>query len=248
MNANAEISKSVWEKMNSPLGYILGILVITGLIVAGIKFFRIIPQGLINFNNGTNQGWIVDGFYDGDQPGVIQQANNVALWIGYTDVSSQPGTDDIKDNKGSIAAVLGPNVPESNIALSGYWRFDFISPDLSSNSDWQKINGVELCITDNFSLTGNTPLNIQVLLKAIKPDGSTTYLHEVDSKGEPVFITTDAKLVKNWNIITSKIKVSSGYTVQNLYVRVFGIAPGPNQGISIYFEGYIAIDAINPIH
>ncbi len=251
MTETLVLDRNLWERLKSPMGIITMLTLLIAALAGASLLLRYAPPGLVSFNNGTAQGWTLDGLYDGDTPTMLLDTKGKAVWIDYTDIGAKPDFDKMGNNKGAVIHIAGPGLPKSDQATSGFWRFDFVSPDVSNDAQWQGINGVAASLTDKTSLTGLTAPHVQFLLQVKKPDGSTTFLVETTTMpsgtAEPVFYPLDPKRLWEWNHLASIIPVPQGYVVEHIHIRVFGVAEHPSNTQSLYAVGYIALDSVSPL-
>ncbi len=195
--------------------------------------FLVGPQaGCFNFNLGNNlQGWSVTGLFNGDQSANVFPITPSVTWsdpLGFLSISN--------NNDGALVLGLG-NVatPPANLFPSGFWRFDFRSSDLSANANWQGLRGI------SFRMSANplTILDIQPLISARRPDGTTTFFRPV-SGTNPVFLNfMSGELV--YRVLSADISVPADHTVLGVHLRVFGTSTSQ-------LPGTLVLDGICPKH
>lgn len=193
--------------------------------------FGVGPQaGCFNFNQGSNlQGWTARGMFNGDQSANVFPITPIMSWsdpLGFRSIAT--------NNDGALVLSLG-NIatPPSTLFPSGFWRFDFVSPDLTANVNWQGISGV------SFRMAANplAILDIQPILSLRRPDGSTT-LFRPESGGQPVFLNfMSGELV--YRVLSADINVPADHTVIGVQLRVFGTATSQ-------LPGNLVLDGVCP--
>jgi hypothetical protein len=178
--------------------------------------FGVGPQaGCFNFNQGNNlQGWTVRGLFDGDQSPIVFPITPPVTWsdpLGFRSIAT--------NNDGAL--VLGLDniaTPPSALFSSGFSRFDFVSPDLTANTNWQGMRGI------SFRMAANpvTILDIQPIISTRRPDGTPALFRPVNGNS-PVFLNfVSGELV--YRVLSADINVPADHTVTGVQLRVFGTA------------------------
>lgn len=195
--------------------------------------FLVGPQaGCFNFNQGNNlQGWAFAGMFNGDQSANVFSTTPSLTWsdpLGFLSINT--------NNDGALVLGLG-NVatPPATLFPSGFWRFDFRSPDLSTRTDWQGLRGI------SFRMAANplTILDIQPIISARRPDGTTTFFRPMNGTN-PVFLNfMSGELV--YRVLTADINVPADHTVLGVHLRVFGTATSQ-------LPGTLLLDGVCPKH
>lgn len=196
------------------------------------------PPGSFPFDNGTAQDWRMEGLFDGDtQNRVVQMNANPAVWWDRTNAPAAPFTDAMNNNLGSlIFFTAGGFAP----APSGFWRVDYISPDLGNRSNWQVSNRFSFQIHDGMSAlvpVGVTAINAQLLAEVQKCDGSTTFLRQVNAAGQPVFCPVTPG---GWVTCTFQFNMAQVNWLKRLHIRVFGDTRAA-------YEGSLFIDDVRAL-
>lgn len=132
------------------------------------------------FNDGTVEGFTFDGIWDpGDGYADVETCTPAELAVFPThwgDSVTSMGT----EGAGSMTVnFIGSCFPDETV--SGFLAFDFISPDLSGNSDWQGLTSF-----DFYAKTNLDSVSIQPYVKVRKADASIKYWFMVDSYGAPI--------------------------------------------------------------
>lgn len=120
-------------------------------------------------------------------------------------------------------------------ASSNYWRFDFISPDLTSIKSWKKIKGSAV------NVGANVPVLIQPMVTYRKENGDVRSLVVVNSSGEPIFDDV-GDAIFSYKDVFSNLNVPAKATILNFRVRVFG-RPIDTAG----HEAFVAVNTVCPI-
>jgi hypothetical protein len=189
--------------------------------------------GCFNFNQGaTLQGWTASGPFDGDGTSTLGQNVLAPMWLSNAGFLSPGST----DADGAFVLPLGASLfPNPNTFVSGFFRFDFASPGLSANTLWQGISGVSFRMSHN--LLG---IQVQPIVQAQRPDGTTTFFRPVDANGTAIFQVVDSL---NYNVVISNIAVPADHLVTGVRLRVFGPASSPHGT-----EDMIFVDGVCPRH
>jgi len=170
--------------------------------------------GRFDFDAGGTDGWQVSGLFDGDT------ANHVAT-IGpaaapFWDPEDAGGSTSSTDGRGSaavLAALAGlPSAP------SGWWREDFVSPDLSSNGGWQ-FGTISFAVKDDITFDGPA-LQAQLVLEVAKCDGTVALRRPVDAAGNPVFCAVPRHA--GWGTCSAQVDLTGVDHVRHVNVRIFG--------------------------
>lgn len=222
-------------RIKTPVYTLIASVILLLIVIAGLVVYFIPPGKLFDFNKGKDQGWKLDGVYCGDQSTQLQALSGPPVWQDHSDAATTPLQDPAGNGKGSVAFPLMGFA--GCTAACPWWRIDLLSPDLGSRSEWQDIKGYSAKLADKASVAPKiTQVQAQLLLRVRKPDGSITFLREVDAAGQAVF----CPLTDNWGKCTAAID-STGYTVLNLVVRVLGTCVKNDLGV---LEGGIYLDDV----
>ncbi|MEJ2629509.1 MAG: hypothetical protein P8078_13275, partial [bacterium] len=116
--------------------------------------------GTFDFNDGTDQGWTMQGAFDEDGDGPFS-SNFVFDWEDQVNYSNVPFSDPTGDNKGSLEIYTSSGHGVSNAGAT-WWAMQYHSPDLSSNSTWQSVDGYTVEIADGMSTNGTLYCNLYV--------------------------------------------------------------------------------------
>ena len=190
------------------------------------------PPDPFRFDDGTAQGWQIDGIYDGDtsrQEGILSGS---APWYDSTSYPSRIGGDPI-DGDGALVAA-GDELRDTlgQIALNRCWHVDFVSPELAPG--WEGFREFEYRVLDSADVAPT--LYTQLLLVVRKCDGSTTYLAEVDANG--AFQFCPLQKGDQWTHCTADFNLPADVArVEHLVVRLFF----PDQ---IRFEDAMYVDEV----
>jgi len=181
----------------------------------------------------NNEAWQMDGLYCDGTKNLILNAKGPAAWFDEENAASPPS----KDPYGNQAGAIGfPMIGVENCTCNS-WRMDFVSPDVSTASYWQDLKSVSASLLDTASMQSATPLNAQLMLLINKQ--TDTYLIQKDASGKAVFCPLGTGQWTNCNAAIS----STGYTVLNIVVRIYGQCAPPGSG---FYEGGIFLDSVIP--
>ncbi len=125
---------------------------------AGSAFVTLVAQqapptwtaGDFDFDDGTGQGWTLDGAYD-DLGGGPHFTHVLYEWTDDTDYPADPGTDASGDNRGAIRLYPRPLYTSPFGGGGSYWIMQFHSPDLSDSPSWQATPGYSVRIGEFMS-------------------------------------------------------------------------------------------------
>lgn len=190
------------------------------------------PPDAFRFDDGTAQGWQIDGIYDGDTQNRAAVLSGDAPWFDNTSYPSRIGGDAI-DGDGALVA-FGKQLNETvgRTASMESWHVDFVSPELAPG--WEGFSEFEYQVLDSADLAPT--LYTQLLLVVRKCDGSTTYLADVDTDG--AFRFCPLQKGDRWTHCTADFKLPADLDrVQHLVVRLFL----PHQ---ILFEDFVYVDEV----
>ncbi|MEL6950273.1 MAG: hypothetical protein AAGM16_09210 [Pseudomonadota bacterium] len=197
------------------------------------------PAGTFGFETG-GPGWVYNGVFntvDTFQGCPIEQLN-APPYFDITTAGWPVGIGLV--NPGFPAGALRVNMsstcyPDSDADLidgTSFWGFELISPDLSSDANWQGIDGISFRATTNF------PGLYAVALVEIEQNGVTSV---VGPMAGGTFDST--QLSGSWQIIDKTGYIPADATVNRVLVRVFGQTPGLVGGPAYTFLA----DVISPI-
>jgi hypothetical protein len=196
------------------------------------------PPGSFQFDNGTAQDWSMQGLFDGDTATRLVQMNATpAIWWDRTNAPGAPFSDPLNNNLGSLLFFTAGGFAA---APSGFWREDFVSPDLTNRAGWQTTNRFSFQINEGMSAL--VPLNVtaihaQLLAEVEKCDGTTTFLRQVNAAGSPVFcpVTPDT-----WVTCTFTLTMNQVHHLKRLHIRIFGDTRAA-------YEGSLFIDSVRAL-
>jgi len=196
------------------------------------------PAGSFPFDNGTAQDFTMEGLFDGDTQVRLAQMNaNPAVWWDTTNAPGAPFADAANNNLGSLILFTLGGFP---FAPSGFWRMDYISPDLTNRAGWQTTSRFSFQIIDDMSElvpVGVTAINAQLLAEVQKCDGTTTFIRQVNAAGNPVFCPVTPG---GWVTCTFTFNLQQVNFIKRLHIRVFG-----NNGAA--YEGGLFIDNVRAL-
>ena len=132
-----------------------------------------------DFDDGTLQGWTMQGIGDGNTA-TYHAPNPFSLgWDDRTqypgDISVGPHGDPIGNNLGSLAASTGNLILPAGFPSGAWWFIDLVSPSLTANPQWQQMTGLSL------KVRGEVGSHVQILLNVTrKSDGQDVWLRAED--------------------------------------------------------------------
>ncbi|MBN2103200.1 T9SS type A sorting domain-containing protein [bacterium] len=192
---------------------VVRILVCLLFLITSLSFSQI-----FDFDNGTLQGWTMQGIYAYNTYPTVYNNPFTLTWDDATQYPGSSGNDPAGNSMGS-ASVYASNftLPSNFSSGASYWLIDIVSPDVTSNQQWQDLTGISLNIHAAGFHSGEC--SAQILINATrKSDAQEVWLQEYVS-GQGVFHS----LTNGWNHIDADHFVNlSNYTINRVRVRVFG--------------------------
>ena len=195
--------------------------------------------GKFDFNDGTSQGWTLQGAYDENGNGPLS-SNFIFGWKDYVNYPNPPGGDPSDDNNGSIqlftTAGHGINNPGAT-----WWIMQFHSPDLSSSNTWQTAKGYSVQIAECMAVMTSLSANLNIKVYDIDQD-KDRYFYSGTAQELQHDIYGDG--IANWNHLTfdwSEISdFPTNYVVKEVFVIIWGNMSGG-------FEDGVYLDEVMPI-
>jgi len=185
-----------------------------------------------DFNNGTIQGWTMQGAYDENFKGPY--SNNFT--ISWTNIVNYPTP---STGCGSILFYCsgGHGITGSS---GTYWIMQFISPDLSSISSWQNTTGVSAKIVEN--MTNGSTLYANIIVTLYDQDqAKDRSFYSNQLLNNPLSFSSWFNASAVWNDLTfdwSSISTfPTNYTVKRITIQIMGAMSG-------LYEGQVGIDEV----
>ncbi len=181
-----------------------------------------------NFNKGSTQNWTLYG--PQNSQGTILTSNFSSItWSNSTNYPNAIGADPISDSSGSVSfsCYSGTGIVDSDT----WWIMQFVSPDLSSNTDWQKAKGYSVQLAENMSYASQTSLYANLYVK----------VHDNDLNSDRYYYNSAAQLLtrNQWNSLSfdwSGISnFPTNYTIVNIFIDIWGTIIGHYSG-SVYLD------------
>ena len=206
---------------------------ITIMIIALISSTQIMAQKF-DFNNGTNQGWTMQGAYDENGNGPYSSN----FTIGWTKLVNYP-TPDPSSNKGSL--LLNTSGGHGVTGSSGnYWIMQLISPDLSTDISWQSATGFSVRITENMTVGSSLYANLIVTVYDYDQARDRSFFNDALLNQKLTYSSWfNANAV--WNYLTfdwSNISTfPTNYQVKSITIQIMGEMKG-------LYEGQVGVDEV----
>jgi hypothetical protein len=170
-------------------------------------------------------GWTAEGLFDGATASAA--GNAPALAWSPLQWPLAPGSDADRPAGGSLRIDLPADRSE---APSGWWRADYLSPDLEGNEAWKGLTQVELRVAASF------PARVQPAIEYRNAQGEVVTVVALDPEDDDVLFF---ELRPNrWEVVTAAPIIPSGAEVLRVRVRVFG-QPGAG--------GQVWLDSVCPV-
>ena len=209
------------------------------------------PPGCFRFDDGTTQKWTLDQLYDTNSkpPAKVKTAipGNPPTYQTYTPFALANHKNIALEAGTGLFLVTDKNVKSTDIYLE--------SPDLSSDSNWQGVNGYSLDLRREFySPCFDLPKSYFAQLSMIivpKFDNKEHLIAETDSTGNFMFhemkLNTPYSLKWTWGNITvdGKVLTHSDYTIKKLRVRF--TMPGYLEKGECFYRGGWKIGNVCPV-
>jgi hypothetical protein len=192
--------------------------------------------GTFDFNDGTAQGWWLDGAYDENGNGPFSSAFTFSWWdmVNYPNI---PFNDPSGDGNGSVMLFTsgghGINNPSGT-----WWIMQFHSPDLSGSSTWQGATGYSVELADAMSVGGTLYCNLYV--KVYDYDqGHDRYFYNGTAQPMQHYQTQAWNYFSfdDWSAIPG---FPTNYTVKEVFVNIWGL-------MTDLVEGAVFLDEVVPV-
>ncbi len=172
-------------------------------------------EGDFYFDDGTAQGWTLDGAYNesGDGPSFTHALYE---WTDKTNYPNAPGADSVGNNLGSIRMYPRPIYTNPFPVTGNYWIMQFHSPDLSDSPSWQQAVGYSVKIGE--FMANNDPLYANLYVRVYDNDLATDrYFYS----GTAQALTHNA-----WNTLnfdwSGASSFPTNYVVREVFVNIWG--------------------------
>ena len=188
-----------------------------------------------DFNDGTAQGWTMQGAFDEDGDGPFQ-SNFVFNWYDQVNYPNTPFSDSNGDNNGSIGIFTSSAHGVSNSGAT-WWIMRYHSPDLSSNNTWQTADGYSVEIADGMSTDGTLYCNLYV--KVYDSDqAKDRYFYSGQAQALTHYSTQSWNHFEfDWSGIST---FPSNFTIKEIFVNLWG-------RMSKGADGGVYLDDVTPI-
>lgn len=192
------------------------------IVIIVVIFTSVSISQTFDFDEGTVQSWTMEGMYAYDTYPDLYTNPFTLSWDDQTQYSGNPGDDPTGDNKGCISVYTSNLTLASNFSnTADYWLIDLVSPEVTSDQQWQNIQGFTVDIyADGFTYQEGT---VQFLLNATrKSDNAEVWLVEVIS-GDNIFHALTSMHSKWRRINVSHFQNLSNYIINKVRIRIFGM-------------------------
>ena len=204
------------------------------ILVFSLAIYSQLMAQKFDFNDGTKQGWTMQGAYD--ESGNGPYPSNFTL--GWTKLVNYPSPDP-SSTKGSLLFYTpgGHGV----IGSSGtYWIMGLQSPDLSLDPSWQSTTGFSVRIVEN--MTVGSPLYANLIVTVYDYDQSKERSFYNDLLlNQPLTYSSWFNANAVWNYLTfdwSNISsFPTNYLLKKVTVQIMGTMTG-------LWEGQVGIDEV----
>ena len=189
-----------------------------------------------DFNDGTAQGWWLDGAYDENGNGPFSSFFTFSWWdmVTYPNI---PFNDPAGDNNGSAMLFTSGGHGINNPAGT-WWIMQLHSPDLSGSSTWQGATGYSVQLADAMSVWGTLYCNLYVRVYD-HDQGTDRYFYNGTAQPMQHYQTQAWNYFSfdDWSAISG---FPVNYTVKEVFVNIWGLMTG---GI----DGAVFLDEVVPV-
>ncbi len=194
--------------------------------------------GTFDFNDGTDQGWTLQGAYDENGSGPFS-SSFVFGWKDPVNYPNPPGGDPMGDNNGSIQMfTLGGHGITNPGAI--YWIMQFHSPDLTASSTWQSATGYTVEIAECMGTMTTMYTNLYV---KVYDNDQAKDRYFYSGTAQPLQHDVYGDGSADWNQMSFDWSGASGfptnYIVKEVFVNIWGRMNGA-------FEGGVYLDEVVP--
>ena len=188
------------------------------------------PDGCFVFDRFGSQGWRVRGIFDGGDPTTQISTCGPIDMAAITTSVAEPG-DPLKGIS-RLTMPLGPGCFPNN-ASSGFWAFDFISPNLENRPGWAGQNAFTFRINSFDALIIPNGLQVQALMRVRKPDGTESFFRQLHPDGQPRFEIIPA----GWTQFSWQFDLPAGSVPLSVHIRIFGVPALRTSDIAVQIDG-----------
>jgi len=205
--------------------------------------FDVLPQsGCFQFRRDPTKnpsgldGWTVSGFFNGtDQfppPANFSRLN--VTWLDERGFLSPSAT----DQDGALVQNIQTSFFFPEELPSGFWRIDFLSPDLKENPEWQKVTGLTFRMLHNFA---SAPfLSVRPALRVNDANNIERFRRQMSGPTTELFLPFGPQ---PFQITLANFPLSAGDTVKQIIISVFGTLQDIPNGNRLF-----ALDGVCPKH
>jgi hypothetical protein len=198
----------------------------------------IIGTTIFDFDDGTLQGWTLDGAYDEDGDGPFSSWF-FTLWKDHVEFPNMPGGDAVGDECGSMACgTLGGHGINNPGAV--WWIMKFRSPDLSTSPGWQAAHGFSVEIAE--CMAAMTTLYANLYVRVYDEDmAQDRYFYSGTAESLTPCIYGGNNIWNHLSFTWSDIDTfPTNYTIKEVMVYLWGRMNGGFEG-GVYLDDVTAI-------
>jgi len=185
-----------------------------------------------DFNDGTKQGWTMQGAYDENMNGPYSSY----FTCSWTSLVNYPTT-----GSGNGSLLFFTSGGHGITGSSGtYWVMQFSSPDLSSETDWHSVTSVSARITENMTVSSTLYANLIVTVYDNDLAKDRSFYNDL-LLNQPLTYSSWFNSNAVWNTLTFDWSSSSifptNYTMKNITIQIMGAMTG-------LIDGQVGIDEV----
>jgi hypothetical protein len=188
------------------------------------------------FNDGTVQGWTLQGAYDPSTSGGPFSTNFISEWSDSVNFLNAAGSDPIGDNQGSLQMYTSGDHGIDNVG-GEWWLMQLHSPDLSSSEIWQKASGYSVEIADYMG-GGKTTLytNLFVTVYDFEQERDRYFPNGI---AVPLVPTRWRHHSHDWSMLAS---FPTNYVIRSIHINIWGLMQDGS-----HLSGGVYVDDVIPV-
>ncbi|MCK4294966.1 MAG: hypothetical protein KAY65_17340, partial [Planctomycetes bacterium] len=200
------------------------------------KTAQAVPASVFDFNEGTVQGWTLQGAFDPEIYNITFPSNFTNGWNDYFNYPELPGSDPAGNMQGSLQMYTSGGHGIDNPG-GEWWQMHFHSPDLSISESWQRASGYSVRIAECMG-GGLTTLyaNLFVNVYDLDLDRERFFTNGV---AVPLAYNTWSYHSHNWLDSTN---FPTNYVIREVFVDIWGLmADGSHLNGGVYLDEVIPV-------
>ena len=190
--------------------------------------------GSFDFDDGTVQGWTLQGAFDPEINNITFPCNFTNGWNDYFNYPEAPGSDPAGNMRGSLQMYTpgghGIDNPDGE-----WWLMQFYSPDLSTSESWQRAFGYSVRIAESMG-GGLITLYANLFVKVYDLDLDRERFF-ANGVAAPLAYNTWSYQSQNWWDLPN---FPTNYVIREVFVNIWGLmADGSHLNGGVYLDEVI---------